>query len=172
MPLDTDIAYLAGLIDGEGCIRVKRSKPYRHLTGRQNASYHCSIHVRMVDEPAIAFLRDTLGGWYWLEKRRERSDAQRPLYCWQATDKDAEHILRALLPFLRVKRGAAENALALRDLQASRRQHRTKILGYRDFPNAYGTVRRVANKGYSDDYIAACDALYANSRQLNRVGPR
>lgn len=169
MHIDTDIAYLAGLVDGEGCISVKRTSPYRALTGRVNPGYHCSIHVRMVEEAAIAFLRDTLGGWYWLEKTAHSKNG-RPLYCWQATDREAESVLRTLLPYLRIKRAAAQNALALRELQATRQQHRTKITGYRNFPNSYGTIRRVANRGYSDEYIAACDALYTKSRQLNRVG--
>lgn len=171
MPSDTDIAYLAGLVDGEGCIRVKRSKAYKHLTGRVNAMYNCSIHVRMVDEPAIAFLRDTLGGWCWREKGTHAANG-RPLFCWQATDLEAQRILTALLPYLRVKRAAAENGLALRRLQADRAKHRTKITGYRNFPNSYGTPRQVANKSYSDEYIAACDALYLRSKELNRVGAR
>jgi hypothetical protein len=123
----------------------------------------------MVDEAAIAFLRDTLGGWCWREKTM-KSAKGRPLFCWQATGKDAERILRTLLPFLRVKRAAAENVIALRELQATKHLHRTKITGYRDFPNQHGAVRRVANRAYSDDYMAACDALHARSRELNRVG--
>jgi len=166
MPTNTDLAYLAGLIDGEGCLRVKRSQPYRHLTGRINPAYSCTMHVRMVDEPAIAFLRDTLGGWGWREKTAHCASG-RPLYCWQATDADAERIIRALLPYFRVKRAQAENLLALRALQSERQKHRTKVTGYRNFPNSYGTPRRVANKGYSDEYIAACDTLFERSKALN-----
>lgn len=170
MPELTDIAYLAGLVDGEGCIRIKRAKAYRNLTGRANPAYHCSIHVRMVDEAAIKFLGDTLGGWYWREKAHATNG--RPLFCWQATDREAEFILRCLLPYLRVKRAQAENALALRTLQSERMKHRTKVVGYRNFPNSHGTIRRVPNKAYSDEYIAACEALYSISRDLNRVGVR
>lgn len=169
MAKETDVAYLAGLVDGEGCIRVKRSKPYRSVTGRQSPSYNCSIHVRMVDEDAIAFLKQTLGGWYWREKGTHAANG-RPLYCWQATDKEAERILRSLLPFLRVKRASAENALALRELQATSKQHRTKVVGYRNFTNQHGAVRRIENRAYSDEYLAACDALHARSCELNRVG--
>lgn len=169
MATKTDIAYCAGLIDGEGCIRVGRSKPYRHLTGRVSLAYKLSVQVRMVEEAALTFLRDTLGGWYWAEKK-PHSVKGRPLFCWQATDQAAEHVVKTIRPYLRVKARQADLALEFRMLQADRQRHRTKITGYRDFPNKYGTVRRVANLAYSDEYVAACDAIYERSRALNRVG--
>lgn len=171
MTTDTDVAYLAGLIDGEGCIRVKRTKAYKHLTGRVNPSYGISIHVRMVEEPAIAFLKHILGGWYYAEKTTHASNG-RPLFCWQATDTAAAGILKRLLPYLRVKKAQAENALALREWQADSRQHKTKITGYRNFPNKYGTPRQVPNYAYTDEYIAKCDTFFTASRHLNRVGAR
>lgn len=167
--MSTDIAYCAGLIDGEGCIRVKRSKPYRHLTGRVTPAYSLTIQVRMVEEAALAFLRDTLGGWYYAEKTPHSANG-RPLFCWQATDTVAEAVVRAIRPYLRVKAQQADLALEFRALQADRQRHRTKITGYRNFPNKYGTPRQVANLGYSDEYVAACDAVYERSRALNRVG--
>lgn len=151
----TDVAYLAGLIDGEGYIGVKRS-------GR---SFHARIQVRMVDEPAIAFLRDTLGGSYYREKEQP---GRRPLYCWQASDAAAARILHAVLPYLRVKREQAETVLAFRMLQAQGPQHLTKIVGYRDFPNAYGVVRRVPNRALSDDYITRCEEFWQACKRLNR----
>ncbi len=166
MSRKTDIAYLAGIIDGEGCIRIKRSKPYKHLTGRTNMAYHCSISVRMVDAPAIQFLRDTLGGWTWHEDSAVPGK-RRDMYAWQSTDADAERILRELLPYLRVKRANADNALAFRAWQAGSRKHRTKITGYRNFPNKYGTPRQVANLSYSDEFIAGCDAFYVTACKLN-----
>jgi hypothetical protein len=168
MATDVELAYCAGLIDGEGCIRIKRSQPYRHLTGRVNPGYSVAIHLRMVDEPAIAFLHATLGGWYYAEKAH--STKGRPLFCWQATDQVAESVLRAVRPYLRIKAQQADLALEFRALQADRKRHRTKITGYRNFPNSHGTPRQVPNLAYSDEYIAACDAIYDRSRALNRVG--
>ena len=168
MATDIDLSYCAGLIDGEGCIAVTRSNAYPHLTGRVNPAYTASIHVRMVDEGAIAFLHQTLGGWYWREKRTVVG--RRPLYCWQATQAAAERALIAVRPWLRVKHQQADNALAMRRLQAEGPKHRTKITGYRNFPNAHGTKRLVASKAYSDEFVASLDAHYLRSRELNRVG--
>ena len=53
MVTKTDAAYLAGLIDGEGYIGIKKTTIKK---GNASRGYHARIQVRMVDEPAIAFL--------------------------------------------------------------------------------------------------------------------
>jgi hypothetical protein len=162
---DTDLAYIAGIIDGEGYVGIKRSTVRKDCVNR---SYHARIQIRMVDEPAIRFVSKTLGGTYYRE--REHSTKGRPLYCFSASDAVAESILRAVLPFLRVKRRMADTVLQLREMQANAKKHRTKIVGTRSFPNRFGTVRQVNTLAYSDDYIAQCDHLWAAIKELNRVG--
>lgn len=164
---DTDIAYLAGLIDGEGYIGIKKSAAYA-CQGLATPGYHARIQVRMVNEEAIRFLSESLGGWYYREK--PHCNNGRPLYCYQSSDKAAETTLRLILPYLRVKRASAETVLELRDLQSEGRKHRTKITGYRNFPNAAGTPRQVANRSFSDEYVARCEAFWLRCKELNRVG--
>jgi hypothetical protein len=161
----TDIAYIAGILDGEGYIGIKRSSVRKDCASR---SYHARIQVRMVDEPAIAFIADTLGGWYYREKANAAMG--RPLYCYSASDAAAASILHIVLPYLRVKRGAADIVLELRAWQSGRAAHRTKVVGHRDFPNSHGTVRRIANFAYSDEYIAECERLWLAAKAFNRVG--
>ena len=164
---DYDLAYIAGLLDGEAYIGIKRDKVYA-CQSRQTPGYHARIAVRMVDEPAIKFLAETLGGWYYKEK--PHAARGRPLFCYQATDARADHILRSVLPYLRVKRASAETVLELRNLQANGRQYRTKITGYRNFPNKYGTPRMVANTAFSDEYVAMCESLWRRCKALNHAG--
>lgn len=163
---DTDIAYIAGVIDGEGYIGIKKAGTPR--ADRRTPGYIAMVQVKMVDEPAIRFLAETLGGWYYLQKPSARKG--RPLYCWQVSHKAADTVLLAVLPYLRVKRQSAETVLQFRELQAQSTQHRTKVVGYRDFTNQHGTVRRVANKAFSDEYVAQCDALWQRCKNLNHVG--
>jgi hypothetical protein len=121
----------------------------------------------MVDEQAIKFIAETLGGWYYKEKP---STAQgRPLYKYAASDKRAEEILKIVLPFLRVKKASAQNLIDFRYLQSQGKQYRTKITGYRDFPNSHGTVRRIANKSFSDEYVQMCDTFYVQGKALNHA---
>lgn len=112
------LAYLAGIVDGEGYIGIKRT------TRKDSISpiFHERIQVRMIHEPAIKLLADTLGGNYYRESMAQRQGRQ--LYCWQASDAIACNILRALLPHLRIKRSNAEAVLALRESKSDPRARR------------------------------------------------
>jgi hypothetical protein len=165
MPRETDLAYIAGIIDGEGYVGVKRSNPKKDTV---SPAYHARIQVRMVDKPAIAFLANTLGGTFYKESPHVANG--RPLYCYQASDATAERILRTLRPHLRVKAQQADNVLAMRDLQATGRKHRTKITGYRRLDNGRGKPKKVATKAYSDEYLAQLHEFYETAKRLNRVG--
>jgi|TARA_Y100000310_G_scaffold217232_1_gene218293 hypothetical protein len=164
---DTDLAYLAGLIDGEGYIGIKKIKPYR-CQGRTTPGYTPRIQVRMVDSPGIQFLAETLGGWTYTEKPSANNG--RPLECFQASDRKAEAILKAVYPYLRIKKEQARTALVLARLKRRSPRHRTKITGYRDFHHRTGKTFKVPNKTLSDQYVAWCDSLWLKCKALNRVG--
>lgn len=165
--LDTDIAYVAGLMDGEGCIRIKKAKAYK-CQGRVTPGYHASVQIKMVDQDAIEFACSVLGGWHYLEKSALKSG--RPLFTWQVSDQKAEDALRIVLPYLRVKRKQAAKVIELRELQRDGTKHRTKVVGYRNFPNKYGTPRQVPNLSFSDEYVTQCEALFQQIKIMNRVG--
>lgn len=163
----TDVAYVAGIIDGEGCIRVKKTKPYR-CQGRATPGYDASVQVKMVDRGAVEFVCKTIGGWVYLQKSGLKSG--RDQYTCQATGRQAEDGLRLVLPYLRVKRRQAELVLQLREFKKDSQKHRTKITGYRNFPNRYGTPRQIPVRVLSDDYVAECERLFLACKKLNRVG--
>lgn len=144
---ETTLAYLAGLIDGEGYIGIKKSNR------SPGPIYHERIQVRMVHEEAIALLAETLGGNYYRE--RPHADDGRPLYCYQASDRKAANIVLALLPYLRVKRLAALNLLELR---ASKRDPRARMRGG-------PTGRRMPA-----DITAEREWLYRHAKALNARG--
>ena len=143
---DTDLAYIAGLFDGEACIRVKKTQAYK-CQDRQTPGYHAAVHIHMVDEEAIKFVAETLGGWYYREK--PHSAQGRPLYRWSASDAAAERILRLLLPYLRVKRASAENVLRLREIRPRSERER----GH-SFPPCPSVTARELSHSRSDEGIA------------------
>lgn len=161
------LAYLAGLVDGEGYIGIKKSKAYK-CQGRVNPGYHERVQVRQVKSEAIELMANTFGGCFYKEK--PGSKKSRPLYCYQASDKKAVTILKALIPYLRIKGTVAIKVLELRELKKESSKHRTKIVGHRNFPNKYGTPRKVPNLAYSDEYIAMCESLWLDCKRLNKVG--
>jgi hypothetical protein len=162
-----DVAYCAGLVDGEGCIRIKKSQAYR-CQGRTTPGYHATMMIRMVERAAIEFVADVLGGT--IRKEKPHAKSGRAMYTWSISDAKAGAAARSILPYLRVKRRQAELILRLRDLQAESVRYRTKVTGYREFPNQHGTVRIVENRSFSDEYVGWCESMYLESRRLNRVG--
>ena len=156
----TDLAYLAGLIDGEGYIGIKKSRKRDMVS----PSYAERIQVRMVDENTIAFLAYELGGSYYREQPHATNG--RPLFCYQASNLKACQVLEAVLPWLRVKR---ESALAVLQLRALKGVKRTKIVGEKNFPNAYQTERMVPVYALDDANVAAREALYERCKALNHA---
>ena len=64
------LGYMAGIIDGEGCIRLGRNKG--------NGQYQMMIQVGMVELHAISLLQETFGG----NIREERVPNRRSIYRW------------------------------------------------------------------------------------------
>lgn len=145
----TPLSYLAGLIDGEGYIGIKKS----HRHDAVNPIYHERIQVRMVSPKAIRALADRLGGNYYRERAHVNNG--RPLWCWQASDALAARILRRLVRWFKVKRDVAETVLRLRRLKAAREARR------RGSP-----ARRVM----APHLVWARERLYRRCKRLNKVG--
>ena len=162
---ETDLAYFAGLIDGEGYIGIKKSKPAKDSV---SPKFDARIQVRMVDEPAIKFLAETLGGNYYKEKPSVANG--RPLFCYQAGGRKCENILRVVRPYLRVKAKNAETVLQFREHQSNRRKYMTRITGYRDLKHWTGKLVRIPNLALSNEYLAECERLYQLCKTLNKVG--
>lgn len=158
----TDIAYIAGLIDGEGYIGIKRS--INRANHCINYSYQERIQIRMVDEQAIAFIAYWLGGSYYRESRPEKN--RRQLYCYQASDRIAHSIIKTLLPYLKVKRAVAEVVLGMRPLK----EHPEYITVDRTIPNRWGKTVNIGRRQYSPAHVAKMHALYERCKELNRVG--
>ena len=98
---DKEIAYFAGLFDGEGSIAV--------YTNKGDRSARFGITIGMVNPKVIEDLRLAFGGSIYKQVRTGR-----PVYYWRTFGKRAELILKILLPYLRVKREEAELAIAYR----------------------------------------------------------
>jgi hypothetical protein len=158
MPRKIDLAYLAGVIDSDGTIGIKKSTYSMRVVGDSSApSYSERIHIRQVTPQAIALLSETFGGNIGTEDPSAKRG--KPLYRWGATDIKATNILRALLPYLKIKRKQAENCLALRDVkQQSKRQRIAKGRGH------IGSSSRSAESGLR------MEALYIQAKILNSVG--
>ena len=102
----TDLAYIAGLFDGEGniCI-VKR----QHHSGRTVPAYHLVARVGMVDEIIPRWLQMAFGGY--IHRRRRPDPKHRDVYTWSVGYGAAADFLKIILPFLKLKKPQAELAI-------------------------------------------------------------
>ena len=153
-----DLAYLAGVLDSDGTIGIKRSTyAMRVRKDATQAVYSERIHIRQVTPEALDVFVEVFGGR--LNKAKPSAPNGRELFTWGVTDKKAVTVLRALLPFLRIKRSQAINCLALRALKATSAKERVaKGRGH-----VGASVRSL-------DMTNRMEARFARAKALNHVG--
>lgn len=125
-----ELAYIAGLFDGEGCVRVDefhiaasatRPKPYR----RQQLK----VFLGMTHFPTIRALYDQFGGTFARDaSAHDKNPNHARRYMWGQSSGHAAKFLRQILPFLICKKEQAELAIQfqqhIRDCDSVFRKHR------------------------------------------------
>lgn len=101
----TKLAYAAGIIDGEGCIRIVTRKP---RYGR-SAQHSLMLQVAQKDGILMDWLYGVFGGMIYLKNKK--TDGTDWIYEWRVMDNKAAEVLKQVLPLLTVKRKQAELAL-------------------------------------------------------------
>jgi len=106
----TDLAYAAGVIDSDGYIGVRHSDyRVRVVKDCQTPTYSARAQVKQVEPQAIDLLQAMWGGYRGFQDPSAKRG--RPLHAWQVHSAGAGRVLEAVLPYLRIKRAQAENAL-------------------------------------------------------------
>ena len=152
------LAYLAGAIDSDGTIGIKRSTYAMRVT-RDSAqpAYSERMALRQVQRTIPDLLRRTFGGGLYITKSSARNG--QALWSWSITDRRCAEALAILLPFLRIKRAQARNALRLRALK-----ERSKAYRVRSGRGHAGSSPRSAR------HSTAMEARYLEAKRLNHVG--
>jgi len=106
----TDLAYYAGLLDGEGSIKLAKVKDHKG----KHKSIVMTITISNNDRSVLDELLSVFGGSV-LEVNRANAKGWaahwRPSFRWNRCGKSAAVVLTKLLPYLRIKRAHAEAAL-------------------------------------------------------------
>ena len=94
--MNEDFAYLAGLLDGEGCVtykkywdRKRKDRPRKYLCWR------IQMEIVMTHKPTIQWCVDNFGGKIY-EKPRGGHKMQ---YRWRRSFRDALKIAKAIIPY-------------------------------------------------------------------------
>ena len=108
---DTQKAYIAGIIDGEGCIYISKSRIRKDI-GMKHCHYRAGLDVKNTDKRMIEFLHTSLGGHKSIEKRRTHKD--RIVYKWGVVGENAVDVLRVVYPYLQCKQDQSDVLFQLR----------------------------------------------------------
>ena len=111
MITNEDIAYIAGLFDGEGSIyyakRKEKKKKHKGKGYRYSMSQRISMEITMTDENVIRWVHEVLGVGTVVKKPRKglRKDGTKYLmqYKWRCTFRDAFYVCRLLWPYAHTK---------------------------------------------------------------------
>lgn len=114
------IAYLAGIIDGDGHISIRKTPSRERRGGKVVREYQPTYSERVSAGQVIPFAVDLLhrtfpGDRGYIDKSKTRS---RDMHCWEITDLKASEFLRIVAPYLTIKRDLARSCLILRWLKA------------------------------------------------------
>jgi hypothetical protein len=100
---EAEKGYLAGIIDGEGCIRLSRSK-----TKRGTPTYHIQVIISNTSLTLMNWLVAKVGGRSYKGSKGE--DHWRERYCWAMPgNKRAITFLKEITPYLVIKKPQAES---------------------------------------------------------------
>lgn len=112
----TLLAYLAGIIDADGTIGIKRSTYAKRVRkDATQAIYSERICLKQVRHEAVDLLFETFGGSRYTEKSYSKNG--KPLHVWQVSDLKAANCARRIRPYLRLKYLQADVCLELRALK-------------------------------------------------------
>jgi hypothetical protein len=103
-PDRVDLAYIAGLVDGEGSIGAPASYHNRD-------NFRIYVSLTMCDREPLDFTAAVLGGRVYQLARRTRHD--RAIFEWRLWCQHAAEALESILPFMVLKRQRAVDAIEL-----------------------------------------------------------
>ncbi len=140
MRTDLDLAWAAGILDGEGSIGIYRRFPKQ---GKRSIYYRLSVQMDNTHKLTIKKIQSIMG----VGSVRMYPTKGKDVWRWGGYDANGEKALRMLMPYLVTKKAQAEMALDFRALMRA-------------------TAYENGSRGLSSDTIAQRDAYYWKLREM------
>lgn len=122
-----ELAYSAGLFDGEGCVSIERMGGKQTKTWKRKY-YRLVVDVVSTSFDLVKFLHKRFGGSIFEYNSAKRCSTWKKAYRWRLGPTEAENFLRKLLPYLIYKKKHAELALRYREEITHRKKFRDSVL--------------------------------------------
>ena len=139
------LAYFAGILDGEGCFYISRITRQNQVTHR-SPEYLAKLYVVSTDKELINWLSEIFEG-YTFERKGGKSHWRRK-YEWGASAKTAIEITKAVFPYLVIKQ-----------------EHAGVFLRFQETVGHDRTKGRVAK--LSDEILSIREWCYQEIKRLN-----
>ena len=104
--------YAAGLIDGEGCISVKK---VNNFGKKRNPEYSLQVSMNLLDGGPIDFMYGCFGGSIYFIRASKYDIVHQDNWRWEINRKPAQKFLKQILPFLKIKKNQAELGIRFED---------------------------------------------------------
>jgi len=99
-----DLAYIAGLFDGEGCVTCKKKPTKRNdRGGKVYNQWYIRCEIAMTNKEVISWLHETLGFGWSAEKKYHTKPQYKKQWRWCCGYRDALTFAKLIWPFAQVK---------------------------------------------------------------------
>lgn len=156
-------AYLAGFVDGEGYISLKREvHDYR---GEKVIYFTAVLKVANTNKEIIEWCKASFGGWIYT-RIWKNGENRKTGYIWQLTGKNLEPFLVMIYPYLRIKKEQAK--LVLKKIK----NQKLGDLPYKDISriNDHRLEKMDRNSEYRTKIRKENEDIYWKLRTLNKRG--
>jgi hypothetical protein len=109
--MEADLAYLAGLFDGEGTVAVYETT-VGTKAGNPRPAFLYQVQIANTHWPVIQWILDKVGGT-WARKTKAKAH-HRQGYVWRLTGQKAADFMELIRPYCIIKASQIDKALAFR----------------------------------------------------------
>ena len=148
-----DLAYIAGFIDGEGCLHIYKLK----IGGnRKTISYGTKIVISNTKLPILEWIQSLFGGFIQKVLRSNENEKWADSYLLHIQTKDSYKLLSLVYPYLKLKKSQADIFFKFLKLRES--------FSTRTNPNGVGTLPSC------NEYLELQEKYYQDNKRLNMRG--
>lgn len=137
-----EIAYLAGIMDGEGCVSIMKSKP---LSNTSSPSHILRITIANTNKDLIDWLGVKMGGCTRRASRANYPSAWKDSWQWHIEGFKAMEFLCLVEPYLIIKKAQASIGIEFqkkKTLSTGKRLEKEEILFRDSFRNRLTTLNK------------------------------
>lgn len=122
----TTLAYMAGVVDGEGSIGVYKYSYKSRKRSRKIKAYRLAVTVTNTNLPLLKLFENIFGGSI---NSRKKILSRKQCYDWHIGHQSGKEFLKQIFPYLFVKKRQAKYAIEAQSLNDSRRSFKeTKVV--------------------------------------------